>query len=56
MENFLLGCVIGLIFGCFMLIAFNEPFIESDVKINPTLKLTIKDNKVDTLYVYKQLK
>lgn len=28
--------------------------IESDTRIEPELKLTIKDNKVDTIYIYRR--
>ena len=32
---------------------FGRKTIESDKRIIPELKLVIKDNKVDTVYVYK---
>lgn len=33
---------------------FTSRSIESSTRIEPELKLTIKDNKVDTVYVYRR--
>lgn len=33
---------------------FTTRTIESTARIEPELKLTIKDNKVDTIYVYRR--
>lgn len=33
---------------------FTSRTIESTTRIEPELKLTIKDNKVDTIYVYRR--
>lgn len=43
---FLLGYVLSYLYT-------NRNKIESDSIITPEVKLTIKDNKVDTIYVYK---
>lgn len=43
---FLLGYVLAYLYT-------NRNKIESDSIITPEIKLTIKDNKVDTIYVYK---
>ena len=45
-------------FGCYKTYDyfFNDPSVTSHHKIVPTLKLTIKDNKVDTFYVYTSKK
>lgn len=49
---FLAICVI--IYGGYKFWHRNDPtIIESKTKINPTYKLTIEDNKVDTIWVYK---
>lgn len=56
LVTFLVVCC--LIFGgiCWIggYFAFKTDKIESKTLIQPTIKLTIKDNKVDTLYVYKK--
>lgn len=33
---------------------FTSRTIESATRIEPELKLTVKDNKVDTIYVYRR--
>lgn len=33
---------------------FTSRTIESTARIEPELKLTVKDNKVDTVYVYRR--
>lgn len=33
---------------------FTSRTIESTTRIEPELKLTVKDNKVDTVYVYRR--
>lgn len=33
---------------------FTSRSIESSTRIEPELKLTVKDNKVDTIYVYRR--
>lgn len=58
--NFFIGCfiaaIIGAIYGLYSLFAYYYSDIEivSDKKLVPELRLTIKENKVDTVYVYKQ--
>lgn len=37
-------------------IAYKKDYIETSVKINPEVKLTIVDNKVDTIYIYRKPK
>lgn len=32
----------------------NDPYIEAETPISPEIKIIVKDNKVDTLYIYKQ--
>lgn len=44
--------VIGIVY--FIYTMFKPTTIESKTKLVPEIKLVIKDNKVDTLYVYKQ--
>ena len=57
-----IGCGIFIGIICFIIlgiaigvISSNKEII-SETKIIPEIKLIIKDNKVDTLYVYKPLK
>lgn len=33
---------------------FTSRAIESPTRIEPELKLTVKDNKVDTIYIYRR--
>lgn len=47
--------IISLIcMGCYFI--FHKPVIKSETKIQPKIELVIKDNKVDTLYVYEKPK
>jgi hypothetical protein len=64
--NMLNGLATGLIFigviamaflwGCWELIDWLFIFdgIESETLITPEIKITVKDNVIDTLYIYKQ--
>ena len=60
--NFFIGCfivaVIGIVYALWSWyhIVHMKTEIISTHKIIPALKLTIKENKVDTLYIYKQEK
>ena len=54
--KFITFIIIVLLFllGYFLAYVYtNRNKIESDYIITPEIKLTIKDNKVDTIYVYK---
>lgn len=57
--NFFIGCfivaVLGIIYAVYSLglVIWGDEVIVSSHKIVPELQLTIKNNKVDTLYVYK---
>jgi hypothetical protein len=57
--NFLIGCfivaVLGVIYFFYTLI-FSKEEVVTEKKIVPEMKLIIKDNKVDTLWIYKQQK
>lgn len=44
--------VIGIVYFIYTMVKPTK--IESKTKIVPEIKLVIKDNKVDTLYVYKK--
>lgn len=44
--------VIGIVYFIYTMV--KPTTIESKTKLVPEIKLVIKDNKVDTLYVYKQ--
>ena len=53
------GCVLFLVGFILVLLAIwaipeKENYITSPVKLEPEIKLEIKDNKVDTLYVYRK--
>ena len=56
-ETFIaIGVAIGLlVWGLFA--GYNKWFVNHDIKVSkpliPTIELVIKNNKVDTLYVYK---
>lgn len=56
-ETFIvIGLIIGLaIWGLFQ--GYNHWFVNHDIKVSkpliPTIELVIKNNKVDTIYVYK---
>ncbi len=53
MEAFF-GFVIGILFVVTLVVTSDGgKTIKSEVKIEPKIELIIKDNKVDTLYVYK---
>lgn len=47
--GYILGVVVCALTVCVLII--NKP-LKSEVKIEPSIELVIKDNKVDTLYVY----
>jgi hypothetical protein len=47
--------VIGMGYICYSYF-FKDNSITSDKLIVPEIKLIVKDNKVDTLYIYKQTK
>lgn len=52
---FVLGTVLGLlVFGAYLLFDkfFIEHSIKVDKKIRPKIELVIKNNSVDTVYVY----
>jgi hypothetical protein len=64
-----LGNALGQMFGCLIAIIvvlaigvigtmcyyfFNDDSIKSDKPIKPQIELVIKNNKVDTLYVYRK--
>ena len=54
--NLLTFIIVVLLFLLGYLLVYlytNRNKIESDYIITPEIKLTIKDNKVDTIYVYK---
>lgn len=51
---FVLGFGLGLVVMAWILSDITA--IKSEVKIEPQLELIVKDNKVDTLYVYKNKK
>lgn len=58
-ESFILVVlVVAVMFGggvwIVSKIAYNKDYIETPVKITPEIKLTIVDNKVDTIYVYRK--
>lgn len=46
---FVIGGFIGMIIGATM----KPDFIESDVILKPKIKLYVKDNVIDTTYIYK---
>lgn len=50
------GVIAGLFGWIGSKITYNEDYIESQVKITPEIKLTIVDNKVDTIYIYRKPK
>jgi hypothetical protein len=47
--------IVGLLWGAWACVDyfFISEDIISEKRIEPTIKLTIKNNKVDTLYIYK---
>ena len=56
-QLFWLGAfIILIIWGCWELVdwAFNDHSIESTTLIVPEIKLVVKNNIVDTVYVYRQ--
>lgn len=60
-ETFILvALLISVFFGgvvwILSKIAYNKDYIETHVKITPEIKLTIVDNKVDTIYIYRKPK
>lgn len=56
LGKFLVALGIGLVLiGSIMgYLIFHNSSIESDKLITPTIKLVIKNNKVDTLYIYQK--
>lgn len=48
--------LVAVVIGCLSwgVAKFTSRTIESATRIEPELKLTIKDNKVDTIYVYRR--
>ena len=55
-ESFGIGILITFLSIIFGIVAggMMVDSIESDVKLEPKIKLVIVDNKVDTLYVYEK--
>lgn len=49
-----MGILIIYSIGILIYLIIKPTTIESKTKIVPEIKLVIKDNKVDTLYVYKK--
>lgn len=56
MEKIFIGGMLGLTIGIIIGLLGHHCVIETQTKLTPTTELFIKDNKVDTLYIYKQLK
>lgn len=50
------GVISGLFSWLGAKIAYKKDYIETPVKITPEIKLTIVDNKVDTIYIYRKPK
>jgi H+/gluconate symporter-like permease len=54
--GFLVGVIAVIILGIVLLFnIFGKQTIKSDKIIKPKLELVIKDNKIDTVYVYEKL-
>lgn len=55
MDKFVSGYIIGVLVCTlgFLICAPDSTTIKSENKITPLIELVIKDNKLDTLYVYK---
>lgn len=51
---FLVISVIGMVF--FLVTVFSNKKLKSSERIEPEIELIIKDNKVDTVFIYKTTK
>ena len=52
--GFCIGIILLIGIVCYTL--FHKTVIKSEIKIQPKIELVIKDNKVDTLYIYEKPK
>lgn len=59
MESVIIACIgVAIIFAgkswIISKIVYDKGYIQSEHLITPEIKLTIKDNKVDTTYIYRK--